>query len=159
MLYIAFDQASSTSGYSVFLDKNLVSYGKFNHEGTYYDKLLKTKNSILEIIKTYKKEYPKEKVKIIFEEIQLQGNVVTFKKLAQLQGVVFTAVLEEFGIEADCYSAATWKAFNKVRGTNRTEQKRNAQKIALDSFGVKVTQDEADALLLGRYASHKEVNW
>lgn len=163
MLYIAFDQATVVSGYSVYKDHDLIDYGKFKHEGEINQRISKTVQNILKVIKTYKDKYPGEKLKVIVEDIQLQqgknGNTLTFKQLAQLQGAVIVAVLDNYQQIPDIYYASSWKSFNKVTGRARAEQKRNAQKKVEELYGVKVTQDEADAILLGRYASHKEINW
>lgn len=159
MIYISFDQATGASGYSVYEDRKLLYFGKFKCEGEFFSKVLETKKETLRLIKKINEDYPKEKIKVIFEDIQQQQNVETFKKLAQLQGTLIVAVMEEFGYQPDVYYASSWKAFSKVKGKNRAEQKRNAQAKVLELFGEKVTQDEADAILLGRFASHKEINW
>ena len=163
MLYIAFDQATVVSGYSVYKDRDLIDYGKFKHEGEINQRISKTVQNVLKVIKTYKDKYPEEKLKVVIEDIQLQqgrnGNTQTFKQLAQLQGAVIVAVLDNFQQVPDIYYSSSWKSFNKITGRARAEQKRNAQKKVEELHGIRVTQDEADAILLGRYASHKELNW
>lgn len=159
MLYIVFDQATSATGYSVFKDRDLVSYGKFKQSGEINVRMSKTVEAISETIEKYRAKYPNEKFKVVLEDIQLQGNAVTFKQLAQLQGACIVRIIDEYSIEPDIYFASSWKSFNKIYGKNRTEQKRNAQQMVLDMYGVKATQDECDAIMLGRYASHREINW
>lgn len=160
MLYISFDQATTTTGFSIFKDRELIEFGKFSKEGDIFMRFSAQKEAIISIIKENKDKYPKEKIKVTFEDIQLQGNVQTFKDLARLQGTLITAVLETFPeAELELMFSSSWKSFAKVKGKSRVEQKRNSQAIALEKFGVKVTQDEADALLIGYSASHKEVNW
>lgn len=159
MLYIAFDQSTVLTGYSVFKDKELITYGKFKHEGEIHERISKTVFNVLEIVKIYTEKFPQEKFKVILEDIQLQGNALTFKQLAQLQGSCITGIINEYDVMPDIYFAASWKSFNKVFGKGRVEQKRNAQKMVSEMYNISPTQDECDAILLGRYASHKEINW
>lgn len=159
MLFISFDQATVTTGYSVFLNKDLIDYGKFKHEGDPFYRLIAQKSNINSIIKDFMDKYPKEKITITFEDIQLQQNVDTFKKLAQLQGAVISGVIEEFGIKPQLVLASSWKGFARVTGRARAEQKRNAQKMIQEKYDKKVTQDEADAILIGFWAANSSMNW
>lgn len=84
---------------------------------------------------------------------------MTFKQLAQLQGALVIAVKEELNTDPELILASTWKSFNKIKGRGRVEQKRNAQERVKELFDIKVTQDEADAILIGRNASHKEISF
>lgn len=159
MLFINFDQATVTSGYSVFLDKELVAFGKFKHEGEFFRRLVDQKRHVNSIIQEYKDKYPKEEVMVTIEDIQLQQNTGTFKQLAQLQGAVVTGIMEEFELEPQLIHAVSWKSTAQVKGRGRAEQKRNAQFKVEDWFGEKVTQDEADAILIGYWASRQQMNW
>jgi len=96
---------------------------------------------------------------VAIEDIQEQRNVQTFKVLAQLQGALYVSIHKEFKIECEIISASTWKSFSQIRGRNRTEQKRNAQIFVANEYDLKVTQDEADAILLGRCFSGRGFNW
>ena len=96
----------------------------------------------------------------MFEDIQMQQNKTTFKQLAQLQGALAVGVLEAYPeIHFDFIYASQWKGFAKIKGKNRIEQKRNAQAKVLEIFDITATQDEADAIMIGYYASHQEINW
>lgn len=161
MLFISFDQATNTTGYSVFHNTELVKYGKFNKTGeNEFYKFAEQSKEICLLIDNMKKLYPKEKIKISLEDIQMQANVQTFKTLARLQGALGTILLMNYPeIELNFVFSSTWKSFSKIKGKARAEQKRNAQKLIFDKYNKKVTQDEADAILIGYYSSHKEVNW
>lgn len=94
---------------------------------------------------------------VILEDIQLQKfgqgeeAVLTYKKLAHLQGVLKNYLYEN-GIIYKIVSPATWRALSQIKGKTRTERKRSAQ-IKVDEFyGIKVTQDEADAILICKWA-------
>lgn len=97
---------------------------------------------------------------ITIEDIQLQRangereNVLVFKKLAWLQGVLMN-YFREIGMEYDVVPSVTWKSYNEVKGKTRTDQKKNAQLKVKRFFDISVTQDEADAILIGRYAANQ----
>lgn len=95
---------------------------------------------------------------VALEDIQLQkgeygeNNVVTFKKLAHLQGVLKNYLYEN-GIPYIVVPPATWRNHSNVLGKTRTDRKRSAQLKVESLFDIKATQDEADAILLTRYAA------
>lgn len=161
MIFIAFDQSSNDSGYSVYNDRQLQDYGKFRTKGyEFFDKVIETQEFVYEIIGEYYQEG--KKIKIALEDIQMQsrGGVDTFKKLAQLQGVLMISIMRNFPeAEIEFIFASSWKSFNGVTGRDRTAQKRNAQAKVKELYNINVTQDEADAILMGRHMSHKEMNW
>lgn len=161
MIYIAFDQSSNDTGFSVYEDKRLVEYGKFKTKGfEFFDKVIETQEFMYGVINKYYQEG--KKIKIALEDIQLQqrGGVDTFKKLAQLQGVLMVSIMRNFDdAEIEFIFASSWKSSNGVTGRGRTEQKRNAQAKVKELYKIDVTQDEADAILMGKHMSHKEMNW
>ncbi len=144
---LALDQSSKTSGYSVFIDGKLTDFGKFTIEDTDLGiRLCKIKSKILELIAEYDID------EIIFEDIQLQmnvqQNVQTFKVLAEVYGLI-EQLATELKIPHKSYLAASWKSQLNIKGKDRAEQKRNAQKYVLDTYNIKCTQDEADAICIG----------
>lgn len=76
------------------------------------------------------------------------NNVVTYKILAEIFGITQEFCVE-FNYPYQIISSNTWKSKLNIKGKQRTEQKRNAQKWVLDTYNIKVTQDEADACCLG----------
>lgn len=101
---------------------------------------------------------------VVIEDIQLQkfkssngmegDAVVTFKKLAHLQGALKN-YFYEIGIPYKVVPPATWRAYSDVKGANRTDKKKNAQIKIKRFYDISVTQDEADAILIGRWAAHE----
>lgn len=163
MLYVCFDQASNETGFSVFEDGNLLEYGKINTKSNdFMDKVIEVQNYVFLTINEMIDKYKPKNFKVVFEDIQLQhrGGVDTFKKLAQLQGVLIVSVMRNFPeVDIEIVHASSWKSTAKVRGRGRAEQKRNAQARVLEMFNVKATQDECDAILIGYHASTQELNW
>ena len=94
---------------------------------------------------------------IIIEDIQYQNNIQTFKVLAKLQGVLINTCIEH-NLTYHVVHSATWKSFNNVKGKARLQQKEEAQRVVKTLYQLKVTQDEADAICMGRYAVHTYKN-
>lgn len=155
---LAFDQASITSGWSVFDDEKLIKFGHWSSDGRHStERIAQTKQWMASMIKKWNPD------KIIFEDIQLQTYkknpsevvemVTTFKKLAHLQGVLKNYCYEN-GLIYKVVVPSTWRHHSEVKGNNRTDQKRSAQIIVKQLYDINVSQDEADAILIGRWAAH-----
>lgn len=153
---LGFDQATITSGWAVFDDETLVNYGKWTSQGNSSpERIALTKGWVAAMIQKWNPDL------IVFEDIQLQkfGNneegVLTFKKLAHLQGVLENYCYE-VGRPYKIVPVATWRNFNEIKGKSRTERKKNAQIKIKRHYDVNVSQDEADAILISRYAAHEK---
>lgn len=151
---LAFDQATITSGWAVFDGEELVKYGHQTSEGNdNTERIAKTKSWVAAMIEKWKPN------QVVFEDIQLQTfdggeQVLTYKKLAHLQGVLFNYCYE-MRIPFLVVPAATWRSHSEIKGKTRTDRKRNAQLKVKRFYDVSITQDEADAILIGRYAAHQ----
>lgn len=149
---LAFDQASITSGWAVFDGDALVKYGKWSSEGTHStERIAKTKYWVASMIQKWNPD------EVVFEDIQLQkfgeGNeaVLTFKKLAHLQGVLKNYCYEN-QILYSIVPSATWRAHVEIKGKTRQDKKKSAQLKVKRFYDISVTQDEADAILIGQWA-------
>lgn len=149
MIILALDQASKTTGWSIFKDNKLTDFGHFTFEDANIgQRLMNIRNKIKELITTYSPEY------VIFEDIQQQNNVAnniqTFKVLAQVYGVI-SELLTELQIPNSSVLSTVWKSQIGIKGRSRAEQKKNAQLHVIDTYEVKPTQDEADSICIGEY--------
>ena len=175
-ILIAFDQATQSSGYSVWDKdtKNLLDYGLLKVTGANSTKRInKIKHEIMELYNDLTAE--NIEVSFAFEDIQYQSdkenehsggisfgksinyamnNVKTFKSLAWLQGVLFD-MCQELNISYEVIFSSTWKSFCKIKGQSRNIQKQNSIDFARTTFGVEVSSDEADAICLGWTILHK----
>ena len=88
---------------------------------------------------------------VAIEDIQQQENVQIFKVLAQLQGVLINALFEN-KYEFDIIHVATWRSHCQIKGKDRSSLKKDAQAKIKAWYDVSVSQDEADAICLGRCA-------
>lgn len=89
---------------------------------------------------------------IAFEDIQLQQNVETFKVLAHVFGIVWE-LAEELHIKNESILAGAWRKGLGIIGRTRPEQKKNAQRWVYNNFNLSVSEDAADAICIGAYAS------
>ena len=153
MRLLALDQASRTSGYSVFEDGKLLAYGKFTYDDEDMGlRLYKIRERVKALIQENNIDY------VVFEDIQMQGNVAnnvqTFKTLAEVFGVIYELVTE-MNIPNEAVLSSTWKSTLGIKGKVRQEQKQNAQAWVVANYGVKPTQDESDAICIGAHASQR----
>ncbi len=146
---LALDQSSKTSGYAVFYDNKLITYGHFTYDDDDLGiRLYKIRNKVNQLIQTH------DINEVVFEDIQLQNNVgnnvKTFKVLAEVFGVIYE-LLTELKITHQEILASTWKSTLNIKGKNRAEQKRNAQTYVNNKYQIKATQDECDAICIGSH--------
>lgn len=151
MTILAFDQATRTSGYSVYEDQKLIAHGTFTFiDSSLGMRLWKIRQKIEELYNTYLPD------KIVYEDIQLQqgaiNNVVTFKSLAEVFGIIYE-YSTELGVDNEAILSGVWRKGLGIAGNKRDIQKSNAQKWVLDNFKIRVVEDEADAICIGAYAA------
>ena len=156
---LAIDDATSVSGWSVFDGEKLISYGNFQvDKENPIERISIIKQWLLNMLVKWNPD------KIGIEDIQLQqfkgkdGSnnfaVTTYKVLAHLQGVLLETLYSQ-NKEAVLVHSQTWKAYCEITAKNRTDQKRSAQRKVKEWYGFNVSQDEADAICMGKYLSEK----
>lgn len=147
---LALDQSSNLTGYSVYKDGKILSYGvlslkditKTSHGETAYDeKVENVKQFLIRCIDFFKPDI------IAIEDIQRQSNVKTFKDLAYLQGVIKNHLYVN-KIPFLVLSPSMWRGELKIKGRKRVDVKKNAQLYVKDNFGIESTEDEADAICI-----------
>lgn len=146
---LALDQASKVTGWAIFEDGELKSYGKISLDDPNTDiRLVQLRQSIQTLVADYNID------EVIFEDIQQQNNVAnnvqTFKVLAEVYGVV-SELLQEIQIPHSTVLAASWKSTLGIKGRTRAEQKKNAQLYVEQNYGIHVIQDIADAVCIGTH--------
>lgn len=157
MNILALDQASRVSGWAIFTDNTLLTYGKIDlsKEDNIGEKLHLLRQKVKKIIEDYKIE------KVILEDIYMDGqqvnNVHTFKVLAEVFGVLFELCVD-MNIPVEAVLAGTWKSTLGIRGKTRPDQKRAAQAWVLKNYEIKATQDEVDAICIGAHTIKQIIN-
>lgn len=151
---LSFDQSSRITGWACFQDNKLLTYGKFTLDDDDIGvRLTKLRTKVQELINQY---HPNE---VIFEDIQEQNNIQTFKVLAQVYGVM-SELLTSLKIPHSTLLAVQWKSDLKIKGKARAEQKRNAQQYVQNTYNIKATQDESDAICIGTaYLESRKCAW
>lgn len=160
MVILALDQATQTSGWSVWVDGSLTDFGKFTFDDADIHKRIHKVCAQIEIL--ILQHHPD---KVVLEDIQMQvNNVSTFQKLAWLQGAIIESCWK-INMPVELSRPSEWRAAcNLLKGQDkhRENQKKIAQQWVMNQFGKKCTQDEADAICIGYAASFtadNELNW
>lgn len=137
MNVLSIDQAK-TSGYAIFSPT-----GKLLLHGakTFEDYVLQYSYFALLLVEN-------DVSTLLIEDIQLQRNTQTFKTLAQLQGI-FMALAHNHNIDLHIISSNTWRSKVGLRARGRTALKHAAVQLVNELYGIKATQDEAEAILIG----------
>ena len=150
---LALDQSSHITGYAIFKDGKLEKFGKFDcNETDIGERLLSIRNKVKNLI------LDNEINEVVFEDIQMQGNVAnnvqTFKILAEVFGIVYE-LATEMKIKNSAVLSTVWKSALSIKGRSRPEQKRAAQAYVVNKYNQKPTQDECDAICIGEYCLGK----
>ena len=146
---LALDQSSKTTGYAVYHDDRLYTFGHFTcNQKDIGERLMNIRYKVIELIDQY------DINEVIMEDIHLEedvnNNVQTFKKLAEVFGVIYE-MLTEKDISNNAVQASVWKSGVGIASRQRAAQKRDAQKLVHEKFNVNPTEDEADAVCIGLY--------
>lgn len=155
MKLLALDQATRTSGWAVFEDGKLVTFGKFSAtQSDVGDRLCYIRKQVIQLIDEYDID------EVVFEDIQLQGNVAnnvaTFKALAEVFGVLYELFVE-MKMPREAVLSTVWKSALGIKGRDRAAQKKGAQEWVTNTYGIRPTQDECDAICIGAYYSQNKV--
>lgn len=156
---LALDQSSGLTGYSVFKGDKLLSYGVFDisditrktNGDTYYNEKVENVKLFLDkCIDFFKPQL------VIFEDTQRQANVMTFKQLSSLQGVL-TNYCYCNSMPFAILKPSEWRGELKIKGNKRDVIKKNTQDFIKNTFDIEVGEDEADAISIG-LASKRMLN-
>lgn len=160
---LALDQATGITGWSIFDDKELIKYGVVSPNEK-FDKATRIsiiRQWLIGMITSIEPDI------ILLEDIQLQDfhksfpgqkvkydniGITTFKVLAELIGVLEN-VAHELSIPLKIIHSATWRSVVGVSGRSRADKKKSAQLLVKKWYDVLVSEDEADAICIGRYGA------
>lgn len=148
---LGFDNATKMMGVSVFDDGELVFYTVFNFNGKVLEKRLLQIFDLLNdyLLSEWEPDY------VFVEDIQMQRlQYVAFKALGMLLGVIVVA-LEHYEIPYTVVGSKVWRADFLVKGRSREEQKNHAMQIVKVMYNLDVTDDAAEAILIGKYGSRQ----
>ena len=150
---LGLDQATHISGFSIFDDKELVLHGVLEvYEDNEIERDNHIKQWLISIIESWSIDM------VALEDIQLQQfnnrdvGITTFKILARLQGILMECCYE-MGVDYVLCPPATWRAHCKVKGRTKADKKKSMQLIVKELFDISVSNDEADAIGIGKYVA------
>lgn len=144
------DQSTKINGWAIFDGKELVKYGKIELNGEPTERLFKVKEWFCSMINNWQPDL------IGIEGIQFQENngyrmgVTVFEALARLQGVLLETAYE-LKIPIYICPTNTWRGHCGVKGKTRTDKKKSMQLLVKQWYDVSITNDEADAIGIGKY--------
>lgn len=149
MIYLALDQALQTTGWAIFDDLSLITYGHFTISGS---KSIEVRlNAIMKELSNLENKFNFQD--IFFEDIQSQQNKETYKKLSYVQAAIMIWCYNtehKFSILSPSHWRSILKEKYKINfGKVRAEQKRAAQQLVRQKFNVEATEDECDAICIG----------
>ena len=164
MNILAIDQARN-GAWSVFNyeTKQLIRYGTWGFDSKKYT----FSKAVLHIEEVITKVLDKYDISAVFiEDIQMRVNVQSFKKLAQLQGVLVN-LFEKNDYLYDYIAPTKWQNYCKARGRNAKEIKAKSNELITnskkatkilsiqfvrDKFNIHTHNDNlADACCIGYY--------
>lgn len=159
---LALDAATGVTGYAIYDNKVLVHYGtyKTNSALTTTARINQVKQWLAEAIDKWEPDF------VGVEHIQLQaygGNnqfqVETYRVLANLQGVILDTLFEK-SIDSDLVRPSEWRKYCGIsEGDSHRENKKAAAQAKVKLwYNQDCTQDEADAICIGKYFCGKLKN-
>ena len=148
---LALDQSTKITGWSLWEGTKLLKYGVLSsdvHEDNPIERMNKMYALVDGLVADIKPRF------IVIEQVQFQNNYRVYSQLSQLQGVLF-AVTFRRNLPFTLIEPTAWKAFFGVelRGKKRPEQKADTIRLVRERYGVEVSEDEADAIGIGYWAS------
>lgn len=164
MKILAVDQARH-GAWAVFdyEEKKLLDYGTWGYDSknyTFEQAILHIEALLCEVIRTH------DIGAVFLEDIQLRQNVQSFKRLAQLQGVLVN-MCEKTNILYNLVAPTQWQNYCKARGRTTKEikskitsveptAKKTSKTLSLQAakefYGIVTENDNlADAVMIGHY--------
>lgn len=157
---LALDQATTTTGFAVFKNGELIAHGsKTFNDHDYIKRIESLREWVESLIVSVDRD-----IEVVIEDIQLQSfsnksamtegtGVTTYKKLAHVQGALLT-LFEEYDINYYIALASQWRktcGIAEGRGRTRQQVKAAAQAYVKKQFNIDATEDEADAICIGKH--------
>ena len=157
---LALDQATYKTGWSLYDGNKLIKFGIFEttlQEEIARDNAIKT--WLISMIYNWKPDC------IGIEGIQFQEKseerkmgVTVFETLSRLQGILMETCYE-LKIPYKICPVNVWRKHCKVRGKTRTDKKRSMQLLVKEWYNITISNDEADAIGIGKYLSDMTLSY
>ena len=149
MIILALDPSTKNTGYAIYDNQKLIAYGCISAgSANLFKRITKMTEEIKNLFNTY------DIKKVVIEEVipdDVHGNQTVFKALMYLQAYIM-GTLDELGVETKFYVASSWRSkcgIHTGRGIKRESLKPKDIIFVQNQFGIKVNDDEADAICIG----------
>jgi len=150
MIVLAVDQSTAKCGYAIYNTEQ----GRFVNTGAHDipknadvdARISYIKHWLMKLITYYKPDL------VISEDIQYQNNQRTYKVLAELLGVICNSFFET-KLRYQVVPPVTWKSYCGIKSKARKDQKQETVAMVMDKFGIRASEDEADAIGLCAYGA------
>ena len=150
MKVISFDQSTRVTGFAIFVD------GKYFRSGIIDLSKIKnteerTREMGIAICKEISLNAPDV---IIIEEVAMQSNADTLKKLARIQGVAI-GFAAAHNIPLHILEPSRWRSvlrFKQGSKVKREELKKQSADYVKDKYGLQLREDETEAICIGEAA-------
>lgn len=156
---LALDQATHITGWSIFDNESLIKFGVFQTNlSSEMARCAEIKSWLISMINNWQPDF------VGLEGIQFQVTsdgkhsmgVTVFETLAHLQGILMQTCYE-LGVKFEVCSTNTWRAHCGVKGRTRTDKKRSMQVLVKEWYDLSVSDDESDAIGIGKYYAEKGI--
>ena len=156
MITLALDQSSLLTGWAIFDGTKLKESGVFELKKSLDEatRLVKIREWLISLLNKYQPEL------IALEDLSSNVNFITTRTLGHVQGVIIETC-KELGYKYQIVPVTSWRPHCGVKGKVRADLKKSMQNIVKQKFNMDVTDDEADAIGIGMYATSTNVivNW
>jgi hypothetical protein len=164
---LSLDQSTKISGWSIYTNQKLSAHGTYvTSKSTESERINDVKSWLISMCSIWKPDY------VSLEDIQLEvnrnkntdynlsnadseQNVITFKVLAHLQGVLMDSLFEN-KIQFELLPVSIWRKEIGIRGRTKADKKKSAQLIVKELFDISVGEDEAEAICMGKVISARK---
>lgn len=149
MKVLSLDISTKSTGYSVWINNKLVEHGCFGSSDCDFIERAKQMTEGVSLLSQHTGKFDV----VVIEELKVLTNQKTLVMLAIVQGM-FIKTLEHSSVVF--VKPTEWRKFFSIKG-KRKEMKRQALDIC-EYLGIDVANDdEAEAILLGRYYLNSKV--
>ena len=167
MNILSLDLSTKSSGWAIYIDKDLKDYGCITSAST---DLIKRIQIMTTAIKEILEKYSNIN-KIVLEEVRPEGgynvgNLQTHRALMWLQASIAFMLHDNYkNIEIEYIYPSSWRAacgIKNGRGIKRTTLKEADIDFVKEKFGIQVNDDIADAICIGYsifQQEKNEINW
>lgn len=147
MKLLSFDQSTTRTGYAIFINDSLQTYGLIDMSKHKVPEE-RFQHMCAHIIRFIQETQPDF---VVFEDVSMQSNIGTAILLARLQGVIIGTCLD-CKILFDFYKPSSWRKvlqFDQGSGIKRDDLKRQAKQYVTQTFHIRATEDQSEAICIG----------